>query len=71
MLNEIIPVLGIEPERFYYTWISASEGQLLKTRVEQFVEGLKKVGKFDSSVFNTLGPEMVKEITGAKEGVEA
>lgn len=63
--------MGIEPERFYYTWISASEGQEMKQKVETFVEGLAKVGKFDRSVFMMLDPELMNEIDGAKEGAEA
>ena len=29
LLDRMIPILGIEPERFKYTWVSASEGRAL------------------------------------------
>ena len=64
-------MLGIEPERFRYTWISASEGKELKTEVEDFIEDLKRVGKMNTEAFKTLEPKTLAEIENAKEKVEA
>ncbi|OFW34751.1 MAG: hypothetical protein A2074_05960 [Candidatus Aquicultor primus] len=71
LFNEILPVLGIEPERFRYTWIAASEGKELKEEVEDFIVALQKVGKFNPDVFSMLAPDMVAEIENAGEKVEA
>jgi len=64
-------VLGIEPERFRFTWIAASEGKELKETVEDFIETLQKVGKFNPEVFSNLDPAVVAEIENAGEKVEA
>lgn len=64
-------MLGIEPERFRYTWIAASEGKELKDEVEDFIETLQKLGKFNPSVFSNLNPSVVAEIEKAEERVEA
>ncbi len=36
----------MEPERFVYTWISASEGRQVKESITEFVEALQNLGKF-------------------------
>lgn len=64
-------MLGIEPERFRYTWIAASEGKELKEEVEDFIEVLRKLGKFNPSVFSNLDPSIAAEIEKAEERVEA
>ncbi|WP_319762372.1 hydrogenase iron-sulfur subunit [Maridesulfovibrio sp.] len=44
MLKRFIPMLGIEPERFDYTWVSASEGQRWQEVVTKFTEQIHKLG---------------------------
>lgn len=44
VLKEFLPILGIEPGRFEYVWVSASEGQKWKTVVTKFTEQIHKLG---------------------------
>ncbi|NMC48059.1 MAG: hydrogenase iron-sulfur subunit [Desulfovibrio sp.] len=44
VLRALLPVVGIDPERFAYTWVSASEGQRWKTVVERFTEQIHALG---------------------------
>ena len=44
LLDRLIPHLGIEPERFRYTWVSASEAGRWQQVVTQFVEQVKALG---------------------------
>ena len=64
-------MLGIEPERFRYTWIAASEGKELKEEVDDFLATLQKLGKFNPSVFSHLDPAIAAEIEKSGEKVEA
>lgn len=43
-LKSFLPALGIDPERFQYTWVSASEGQRWKNVVSTFVEKVHQLG---------------------------
>ena len=36
LLKDFLPVIGINPDRFEYTWVSASEGQRWKDVVTNF-----------------------------------
>lgn len=72
LFNEILPVLGIEPERFMFTWKSASEGREIQSVVEEFVEALNKVGKMDPRAFSLLDAATLTEIKDAGvAGLEA
>jgi len=44
LLDRLIPHLGIEPERFRYTWVSASESKRWQEVVTEFVGKVKQLG---------------------------
>lgn len=44
MFKNFISVLGIEPERFEYTWVSASEGQRWQEVVTKFTDQVHTLG---------------------------
>lgn len=44
VLERFLPFMGIEPGRFRYTWVSASEGQLWQKVVTDFSESIRKIG---------------------------
>ncbi len=44
MLKDFLPIVGIDPERFEYTWVSASEGQRWKEVVTNFTDRIHKLG---------------------------
>ena len=49
-LKEFLPVIGIDPRRFEYTWVSASEGQRWQQVVTAFTNRIHELGpapKFD------------------------
>lgn len=44
MLKHFLPILGIDGERFEYTWVSASEGRRWQNVVTRFTERIHKLG---------------------------
>ena len=56
VLKRFLPTLGIEPDRFHYTWVSASEGQRWQQVVSKFTERL-----------HTLGP--IEKLTAEEQGL--
>ena len=44
LLREFLPALGIDPARFEYTWVSASEGQRWKNVVSSFTARIHELG---------------------------
>jgi len=44
MLKQFLPVIGINPDRFEYTWVSASEGQRWKDVVTNFTNRIHALG---------------------------
>jgi len=44
LLDRMLPFLGIEPERFKYTWVSASEAGRWQQVVTEFVNQVKALG---------------------------
>ena len=44
ILREFLPILGIHPDRFSYTWVSASEGQRWKEVVTSFTGRIHELG---------------------------
>lgn len=44
ILRQFLPVLGIDPRRFEYTWISASEGQRWQAAVTEFTRQIHSLG---------------------------
>ncbi|MBO4334617.1 MAG: hydrogenase iron-sulfur subunit [Desulfovibrio sp.] len=44
VLKRFLPILGIDPARFSYTWVSASEGQRWQKVVSRFTEEIHALG---------------------------
>lgn len=44
VLKRFLPILGIEPQRFEYTWVSASESQRWQKVVTTFTEQIHRLG---------------------------
>jgi len=44
MLKSLLPTLGIDPSRFEYTWVSASEGQRWQHVVDTFTKQVHALG---------------------------
>jgi ferredoxin len=44
VLKEFLPVTGIDPARFEYTWVSASEGARWRNVVTNFTDVVRKLG---------------------------
>ncbi len=65
-LKEFIGILGIDPRRFSYTWVSASEGQRWKEVVSNFTEEIIQLGsakKFaDASPNFSMPNELYSEV---------
>ena len=53
IMQKFLPILGYEPGRFEYTWVSASEGQRWQQVVTSFTEQIHKLGPAPKIV----GPE--------------
>lgn len=46
LLKELLQSVGIEPERFHFEWVSASEGVRFAEVVKEMTEKIEKVGPF-------------------------
>ncbi len=44
MLKRLLPFLGIDPQRFHYTWVSASEGSRWQQTVTDFTKRIHELG---------------------------
>jgi len=44
VLKQFLPFMGIEPRRFRYVWVSASEGQRWQQVVTEFSEEIRELG---------------------------
>jgi len=44
VLKNFLPFLGIEPDRFKYTWISATEGSKWQETITQFTQRIHELG---------------------------
>ena len=44
IVKRLLEYVGIEPERVQFSWVAASEGPKMAQVIEEFVEGVKKVG---------------------------
>jgi coenzyme F420-reducing hydrogenase delta subunit len=44
VFKQLLPILGIDPRRFEYTWVSASEGQRWQKVVTKFTEQIHSLG---------------------------
>jgi coenzyme F420-reducing hydrogenase delta subunit len=47
LMDRMLPHIGVEPDRFKYTWVSASEGARWQSVVTEFVNGVKALGPRD------------------------
>jgi len=47
LVNEMLQFIGIEPERFRMSWVSAAEGTKFAKVVKDFVEDLRHLGPQD------------------------
>ncbi len=54
VLKEYLPIIGIDPRRFEYTWVSASEGQRWQQVVTAFTDRIHKLGP--APRFNEIAP---------------
>jgi coenzyme F420-reducing hydrogenase delta subunit len=43
-LKDVLPHIGIEPERLRLEWVSASEGGKFSKVVKEFIEEVRKIG---------------------------
>ncbi len=50
LLKRVLGQLGIEPERVRLEWISASEGIIYQSVVNEFVEQIRRLGPLDLEV---------------------
>ena len=48
MVNELLEFVGLEPERFQMSWVSAAEGKKYTEIIADFVETLKPLGPQDT-----------------------
>lgn len=44
VLKRFLPILGIQPDRFHYTWVSASEAQRWQEVVTKFTNKIHELG---------------------------
>lgn len=44
ILKTIFNTLGLEPDRLYVEWISASEGKKFVEKITEFTENIRKIG---------------------------
>jgi len=68
LLKRFLPVSGIEPDRFKYTWVSASEGAKWQETVTNFTTHIHSLGPAPT-VLNASTPEdWAKVAQGAANG---
>ena len=63
VLKRFLPILGIDPGRFDYTWVSASEGQRWQKVVTAFTEQIHALGP--APRFDAVAPELLAKVAGA------
>jgi len=56
LLKNVLPELGIEPERLRLEWISASEGTKFRSTVNEFIDQVSELGPLHGN----SGSEAVK-----------
>lgn len=47
LLKRMLPTYGIEPQRFRYTWVSATEGERWARVVAEFTQQVELMGNID------------------------
>ncbi|MGC8718741.1 MAG: hydrogenase iron-sulfur subunit [Thermodesulforhabdaceae bacterium] len=53
VLKEFLPFMGIDADRFHYTWVSASEGQRWQEVVTEFSRRIHELGRNPGFVNNS------------------
>jgi heterodisulfide reductase subunit A len=49
LLHNVLPQLGIEPERLKLEWISASEGNKFRDTINEFIDQVTQLGPLHSN----------------------
>lgn len=62
ILQRLMPFIGIEPERFSYTWVSASEGQRWQKVVGTFTDEIHAIGP--AKPFGISMEQLEKQMAG-------
>ncbi len=62
LLARMLKDMGIEPERFRLEWISASEGEKVKTVINEMVEQIREIGPLNLPGKNSEWDEEIKEL---------
>lgn len=62
VLKQFLPVLGIDGDRFEYTWVSASEGQRWQKVVSTFTERIHTLGP--APRFEDIDPDAYPALSG-------
>ena len=69
LYRKLLEFAGIEPERFYTQWISASEGDKVQKVMNEMVDDVSKLGPLDLEPLNLPElPEKSGEIKTALKG---
>jgi F420-non-reducing hydrogenase iron-sulfur subunit len=63
LLKNVLPQMGIEPERLRLEWISASEGNKFRDTVNEFIDQITQLGPLHG---NGAGRVKKGEVVGAK-----
>jgi len=66
VLKRFLPILGIDPARFDYTWVSASEGQRWQKVVTVFTEQIHALGP--ATRHENVSPELLAKVASAIQG---
>lgn len=66
VMKQFLPVLGIDPARFEYTWVSASEGQRWQKVVTTFTERIHSLGPAPRHEEIEMPASFKKEAAAAK-----
>ncbi len=45
LIKKLMEYIGIEPERFRVSWVSASEGEKFKNVIAEVTEDIRKIGQ--------------------------
>lgn len=60
LLKSFLPIIGIDPARFEYTWVSASEGQRWQEVVTKFTEQIHELGPIPTFEAGEVAKELAK-----------
>jgi len=57
LIKDLLPEFGIDPDRFRFEWISASEGEKFQKTMEEFTATIKSAGPLKRSIPKVTAPE--------------